>query len=52
MLGVAQTAYGACTSDGRQPAWTERAPILRDREGVKTLPRFPSYLKILTLEPR
>ena len=28
-------AYGACASDGRSAdAWTERAPILRDREGV------------------
>ena len=33
---LARTAYGACASDGRSAdAWTERAPILRGREGVK-----------------
>ena len=32
---LARTAYGACASDGRSAgAWTERAPILRGREGV------------------
>ena len=32
---VARTACGASASDGRSAdAWTERAPILRDREGV------------------
>ena len=35
---VARTAYGACASDGRSAdAWTERAPILRGREGVNTV---------------
>ena len=35
---VARTAYGACASDGRSAgAWTERAPILRGREGVKLI---------------
>ena len=30
-------AYRACASDGRSAdAWTERAPILRGREGVKS----------------
>ena len=34
---LARTAYGACASDGRSAdAWTERAPILRGREGVNT----------------
>jgi hypothetical protein len=34
---VARTAYGACTSDRRSVgAWTERAPNLRGREGVKS----------------
>ena len=33
---VARTTYGACASDGRSAgAWTERAAILRGREGVK-----------------
>jgi hypothetical protein len=33
---VARTAYGACASDRRSVgAWTERAPNLRGREGVK-----------------
>ena len=33
---VARTACGASASDGRSAdAWTERAPILRGREGVK-----------------
>ena len=35
---LARTAYGACASDGRSAgAWTERAPILRGREGVKAI---------------
>ena len=35
---VARMAYGACASDGRSAdAWTERAPILRGREGVLTV---------------
>ena len=34
---LSRTAYGACASDGRSAgAWTERAAILRGREGVNT----------------
>ena len=40
---VAWMAYGACASDGRSAdAWTERAPILRGREGVNPLPTLPN----------
>ena len=40
---VARTACGASASDGRSAdAWTERAPILRGREGVKVV----SFLRL------
>ena len=50
---VAQTAYGACGSDRRSVgAWTERAPNLRGREGVKQGPVFiqPSFHSAFTVK--
>ena len=43
---LARTAYGACASDGRSAdAWTERAPILRGREGVNPFPAKVLYTR-------